>query len=108
VGRVIANASVSLDGFIAKPNDDPGPLFDWYENGDVPFTKDASLSAGDLLGQTLEAGLVDETPSISSRWCSGPASGFFGSFAAPIVMLENPEVEVVEGDRVTHLRYRLR
>lgn len=38
------HAVVSLDGFIADPNDDVGPLFDWYFNGDAeivdggPFT----------------------------------------------------------------------
>jgi dihydrofolate reductase len=26
---------MSLDGFIANPSDDVGPLFDWYQNGDV-------------------------------------------------------------------------
>lgn len=29
--------SVSVDGFIADPNDDPGPLFDWLLGGDVPL-----------------------------------------------------------------------
>jgi dihydrofolate reductase len=31
-------AVVSLDGFIADDNDDVGPLFDWYGNGDVTWT----------------------------------------------------------------------
>jgi dihydrofolate reductase len=35
---VVMQASVSLDGFIADPSDDVGPLFDWYRNGDVEFT----------------------------------------------------------------------
>jgi dihydrofolate reductase len=30
-------AVVSLDGFIADDNDDVGPLFDWYGNGDVTW-----------------------------------------------------------------------
>jgi dihydrofolate reductase len=30
-------ASVSLDGFIADENDDPGSLFDWLLTGDVPL-----------------------------------------------------------------------
>jgi len=29
---------MSLDGFIADTNDQVGPLFDWYENGDGEFT----------------------------------------------------------------------
>lgn len=33
--KVIANMSVSLDGFIADPTDGVGPLFDWHESGDV-------------------------------------------------------------------------
>ena len=37
MARVILNAAVSLDGLVAKPDDDPGPIFDWYENGDVEF-----------------------------------------------------------------------
>jgi hypothetical protein len=37
MGKVIASASMSLDGFIADPSDRVGPLFDWYGNGDVEF-----------------------------------------------------------------------
>ncbi len=38
MGKVIAQASMSLDGFIADTNDQAGPLHDWYYNGDVEFT----------------------------------------------------------------------
>jgi len=38
MGKVIVQASMSLDGFIADTNDQVGPLFDWYRNGDVDFT----------------------------------------------------------------------
>src|SRR3954453_13639791 len=31
-------AAVSLDGFVAADDDTVGPLFDWYENGDVAGT----------------------------------------------------------------------
>jgi hypothetical protein len=31
MGKVIVQASMSLDGFIAGSNDEVGPLFDWYE-----------------------------------------------------------------------------
>ena len=37
MSRVAMNASVSLDGFIARPDDSVGPLFDWYGNGDTEF-----------------------------------------------------------------------
>ena len=35
MGRVIANATMSLDGYIATPDDGIGHLFDWYEAGDI-------------------------------------------------------------------------
>ncbi len=35
MGKVIVDAVMSLDGFIADPSDGVGPLFDWYDNGDV-------------------------------------------------------------------------
>ena len=35
MGKVIAQASMSLDGFIADTSDQVGPLFDWYTNGDA-------------------------------------------------------------------------
>lgn len=35
MGKVTANATMSLDGFIATPDDGIGALFDWYEAGDI-------------------------------------------------------------------------
>jgi dihydrofolate reductase len=35
MGKVIAEAAVSLDGFVADRADAVGPLFDWYNNGDM-------------------------------------------------------------------------
>ena len=35
MGPVIANASMSLDGYIAKDDNTIGRLFDWLQNGDV-------------------------------------------------------------------------
>lgn len=36
-GKVVMYASVSVDGFIADVDDQPGPLFDWLTSGDVPL-----------------------------------------------------------------------
>jgi dihydrofolate reductase len=33
--KVKLGATMSLDGFIADPSDAVGPLFDWYDNGEV-------------------------------------------------------------------------
>ncbi len=38
MGKTIMGAVVSLDGFIADDNDEVGPLFDWYGNGDVTWS----------------------------------------------------------------------
>ncbi|MBO0852176.1 MAG: dihydrofolate reductase family protein [Nocardia sp.] len=43
MGKVIMHAVVSVDGFIADDNDEVGPLFDWYFNGDVPLVDDEAL-----------------------------------------------------------------
>ncbi len=36
MATVVADMSMSLDGFIADRRDDVGPLFDWYQSGPVP------------------------------------------------------------------------
>jgi dihydrofolate reductase len=38
MGKVFTQASMSLDGYVADPSDQVGPLFDWYGNGDVEVT----------------------------------------------------------------------
>ena len=35
MATVVVQAVASLDGFIARPDDLPGPIFDWYEAGEV-------------------------------------------------------------------------
>ncbi|GAA3273891.1 dihydrofolate reductase family protein [Dactylosporangium vinaceum] len=35
MARVVMQAVVSVDGFIANADDSVGPLFDWYGNGDI-------------------------------------------------------------------------
>ncbi len=35
MGKVLTHMTMSLDGFIAQPDDIPGEIFDWYGAGDV-------------------------------------------------------------------------
>lgn len=35
MAKVMTHMCMSLDGFVARPDDDPGELFDWYWGGDV-------------------------------------------------------------------------
>jgi len=192
VGKVVMNASVSVDGFVADENDDPGPLFDWLVNGDVPLDDSGVLkvsqasfdhirpywneigvtiagrhvfdltdgwdgtppagvdhvvvvthrgrpegwhpdapfhfvgsieeaitraqeladgrvvevAAGDVGGQALAAGLVDEVRMDVAPVVFGSGKRYFGSVAAQH-LLEDPDV-VIHGNRVLHLSYRVR
>jgi dihydrofolate reductase len=40
MATVMMHAVVSVDGYIADEQDDVGPLFDWYFNGDVALEED--------------------------------------------------------------------
>jgi dihydrofolate reductase len=69
-------------------------------------TRDVSLTAGNLAGQALNAGLIDEVSISLVPVVFDAGVRFFGDYSAPAVLLENPTV--VQGDRVTHLHYRVR
>lgn len=43
MGKVVMYASVSVDGFIADGDDQPGALFDWLTGGDVPLDEGGVL-----------------------------------------------------------------
>jgi dihydrofolate reductase len=197
MATVVVQAVASLDGFIARPDDLPGPLFDWYSAGDVemtpgdpqrpfrisqasaeylaeawgarsvivmgrhlfdfvdgwggrpaagehvfvvthrdaddwvrrypeaPFTfvdgieqavRQASeyvgpdgtvtITAGDVGGQAVSAGLADELTIDLAPVFLGAGKKFLGS-ATDQIVLDDPSV-VVQGRRVLHLRYALR
>ena len=42
MAKVVMQAVVSVDGYIAYPDDSPGPLFDWYGNGHTLVSAGAS------------------------------------------------------------------
>ncbi len=42
MAKVVMQAVVSVDGYIAYPDDTVGPLFDWYSNGDTELSAAAS------------------------------------------------------------------
>ncbi|HEV8167135.1 MAG TPA: dihydrofolate reductase family protein [Actinomycetota bacterium] len=68
--------------------------------------RDVSVSAGNVGGQALAAGLVDEVSVDLVPVVLGAGVRFFGDDAGATLLLDNPRV--VQGDRVTHLHYRLR
>jgi dihydrofolate reductase len=198
MGKVVMHNVVSVDGYIADENDEVGPLFDWYFNGDhalIPGEMDepapggmavskasfdyirptwdgigsmvigrhlfnmtngwegrppagehvvvvshrpkpdgwhpeasyhfvadvgqavakakelagdrtVAVAAGDVGGQVLAAGLVDEVAMDVAPVVFGSGKRYFGPVDSQH-LLEDPEV-VIQGDRVLHLRFRVR
>lgn len=53
MGTVMMQSAVSVDGFIADENDQPGPLFDYYGNGDVEL-----IDGGELKVSQVTAGYL--------------------------------------------------
>jgi dihydrofolate reductase len=64
------------------------------------------VAAGDVGGQVLAAGLVDEVRMDVVPVVFGSGKRYFGSVHAQH-LLEDPDV-VIQGNRVLHLRYRVR
>jgi dihydrofolate reductase len=191
MSTVVMHNVVSVDGYIADANDEVGPLFDWYTNGDTELTDGGELkvskasaeyvrpmwdrigsmvigrhlfdmtngwegtppagdhvvvvshrpkpdgwhpeasyhfvddvaraiatakelagdrvvavAAGDVGGQALALGLVDEVAMDVVPVVFGSGKRYFGSVDGQH-LLEDPDV-VIRGDRVLHLRYRVR
>jgi dihydrofolate reductase len=94
----------------------------WHPEADVPFFADVAgaveearrragdrlvaITAGEVGGQALAAGLVDEVAMDVVPVVFGSGKRYFGPVAGQH-LLEDPDV-VVRGDRVLHLRYRVR
>jgi dihydrofolate reductase len=198
MGKVVMHNVASVDGYIADENDEVGPLFDWYFNGDHQLNAqemadpapggfgvskasldyvqpvwdainativgrhlfdmtngwegkpptgdhvvvvshrakpegwhpeasyhfvsdvaeavakakelagdaDVAVAAGEVGGQILAAGLVDEVAMDVVPVVFGSGKRYFGPVDTQH-LLEDPDV-VVRGDRVLHLRYRVR
>jgi dihydrofolate reductase len=65
-----------------------------------------AVAAGDVGGQALALGLVDEVAMDVAPVVLGSGKRYFGRVDAQH-LLEDPHV-VIQGDRVLHLRYRVR
>jgi dihydrofolate reductase len=82
MGKVIAQASMSLDGFIADTNDQAGPLHDWYYNGDAEITgtdfRTSPASAGYLRAAWSATGadvIGRRLFDLTNGWNGRPAEG---------------------------------
>jgi dihydrofolate reductase len=95
---------------------------DWHPEADVPFFDDVAAAvaeareragdkvvavcAGDVGGQAVALGLVDEVAMDVVPVVFGAGKRYFGAVERQ-QLLEDPHV-VIQGDRVLHLRCRVR
>ena len=73
---------------------------------DLAGERDVSVAAGEVGGQAFALGLVDEVAMDVAPVVFGSGKRYFGPGDAHH-LLEDPHV-VLQGDRVLHLRYRVR
>jgi len=72
----------------------------------VADDRDVSITPGNIAGQAFEAGLIDEVRIDLVPVVFGAGVRYFGEYAGSPLLLDDPRI--VQGDRVTHLHYRLR
>jgi dihydrofolate reductase len=93
---------------------DPGAPFYFVNGVEAAMAKAQELAgdrivevaAGDVGGQVLAAGLVDEVRMDVVPVVFGSGKRYFGSVNAQH-LLEDPDV-LIQGNRVLHLRYQVR
>jgi len=97
VGKVVMYGSVSVDGFVADENDQPGALFDWLSSGDVLLDESGALKVSqssydytrsywDQIGATVVGRHVFD---LTDGWGGKPPSGI----DHVVVVTHRPEPE---------------
>ena len=97
MGKVVMYSSVSVDGFVADENDQPGPLFDWLSSGDVPLDESGEVKVSqtsydytrpywDQIGATLVGRHVFD---LTDGWDGKPPGGI----DHVVVVTHRPEPE---------------
>jgi dihydrofolate reductase len=68
--------------------------------------RDVSITPGNIAGQAFQAGLIDEIRVDLVPVVLGAGVRYFGDYAGSPLLFDDPQI--IQGDRVTHLHYRLR
>src|SRR4051812_6990003 len=63
MANVLSHMCMSLDGFIAQPDDNPAELFEWYWTGDVVLP-----SAQDTMSFSVDAASAAVLRGVTSGW----------------------------------------
>ena len=102
MGKVLTHMTMSLDGFIAQPDDVPGELFDWYEAGEVSVpshNEDVRFDVDEASAEVLR-GLTDQVGAlISGRRLFDMTQGWGDSHpaGAPVVVVTHqPPADAAE------------
>lgn len=70
MGKVLTHMTMSLDGFIAEPDDQIGELFEWYDGGDVSVpsaNKDVTFNVDEASAAMLRDLVMEAGALISGR-----------------------------------------
>src|SRR5690242_13670555 len=98
--------SVSVDGFVADENDQPGPLFEWLSSGDVPLDESGEVKVSqtsydytraywDQIGVTIAGRRVFD---MTDGWDGKPPSGI----AHVVVVTHRPAPEGWDPEAAFH------
>jgi dihydrofolate reductase len=102
MGKVCTHMTMSLDGFIAQPDDNPSELFDWYQAGDVSVAsanEDVAFDVDEASAEVLGELTGDVGALVSGRRLFDIADGWGDSHpaGAPVVVVtHNPPTDAAE------------
>ena len=92
MGKTLSHMTMSLDGYIADPDDKPGELFDWYEAGDVTVpnaSEDVTFNVDDASAESLRDLTENSGALIAGRRLFDIADGWNDQHpvGAPVVVV---------------------
>lgn len=92
MGMVLTHMTMSLDGYIADPDNQPGELFDWYQAGDVSVesaNENVAFDVDEASGETLRDLAENSGALVSGRRLFDIAEGWNDSHPAgmPVVVV---------------------
>ena len=102
MGRVFTHMTMSLDGYIAGPDDNPGELFDWYEAGEVSVAsanEDIAFEVDEASAEALRELTGESGALVAGRRLFDIAGGWndtHPSGAAVVVVTHTPPAEAAE------------
>jgi dihydrofolate reductase len=79
MSTVIMHNVVSLDGYIADADDQVGPLFDWYSNGDVPLIEGGSMKVSRVSAEYVKPMWASIGTTVIGRHLFDTTNGWEGS-----------------------------